>query len=325
MKTPLRGFAPSLSGAALIAFAAFAGPNCQPSGGTLPGSGGNSGNSGNGGSNISNPNGGSSTSSGGSVAGGSPSVGGSSSANGGSSSSSSNGSGGTSSASTTSSGNGGATGAGGSSTVSGGGSTGTSSGSGPSGTAVTISTGKGVGAMVGYGWVSLGSEDTISSPECGTAAITSATSCAATTWSTTSSLCVSGSIPALPATPAATDYADNWGLEVGLNATSASPQTSGLGQSFKTVTIAVTGTPTTGLRAQVHLNGDPAATTYCYTYSTGAMPLASFAQDCYNTTPTELISASKLSTIDQVMVQVPSAAAAITVTNLCITGITFGS
>lgn len=332
MKCSFRGLATFLGGAALIAFAGIAGPNCQPSGGDLGGSGGNGGDS----------SGGKSSSNGGSSAGGSSNASSGGSNNGGSvSSGGSSASGGKASGGSAGSGsggsnNGGSPSAGGSSasggSVSAGGSSASTSSSGGGGTAgtpgaltgtvVTIANGKGVGAMIGYGWVSLGSKDTITDPTCGAGtAITSATACATTTWSTTDSLCVTGSIPALPATPTDSDYTTNWGLSVGLNATD--PAGSGIGQAFSSVAIDVTGSPTTGLRAQVHVKGDPDGTSYCYSYTTGALPLAKFAQDCYNTAPTKLIAAASIPNIDKVMIQVSSGTAAITVAKLCITKITF--
>lgn len=337
MKRSFRGLATFVGGAALVAFACFTGPNCQPSGGSLGGSSGN-GDGGNSSGGTSSGSGGSSSggnnnSTGGNSSGGTSSSGGSSAsssggkASGGSSSSSSGGTSSSNGGTTTSSSSGssgGAVSAGGSSTASssGGGTTGT--GSGPTGTTVTIANGKGVGAMVGYGWVSLGSADTLTDPKCGTAAITSAAACTTTTtWSTTNSLCISGSIPALPASPTSSDYSTNWGVSIGLNATDPAGGT--LAQAFSSVAITVTGTPTSGLRAQVHVKGDPDGTSYCYNYASGAMPLAKFAQDCYNTTPTLLIAASAIGNIDKVMIQVSSAATAITVTNLCITGITFSN
>jgi hypothetical protein len=55
-----------------------------------------------------------------------------------------------------------------------------------------------------------------------------------------------------------------------------------------------------------------------------AIPFASFATDCYNPVPTGAkITATDVPNIDRINVQVSSGTAAITVTNLCITGITF--
>jgi len=195
------------------------------------------------------------------------------------------------------------------------------------GKTVTFATGKGVGAMTGYGFVSLGSGDTVSSPTCGAAkaAITSAAPCAASpNWSSATALCVSGAIPALPAAPTATDYAANWGVSVGLNVTD--PATAGLGAvAFTSIAATLTGTPITGLRMTLHRKGDPDSTSYCSAVTSGtAVPFTSFATDCYNTVPVGKLTAADIPLIDKVSIQVSSTStAAITVTDLCITGITF--
>ena len=195
----------------------------------------------------------------------------------------------------------------------------------PTGTTVTFASGKAAGAMTGYGWVALGSADTVTDPTCGPskAAITSAAPCATSTnWSTTTGLCITGSIPALGTPP---DYTGNWGVSVGVNAGPAAG--TGLGQSFASITIAVAGSPATGLRAMVHRSGDPDATSYCYALTPGtAIPLTSFSTTCYNTaTPGTALTAADVPKIDKVSVQVSSGAAAISVASLCINGITFAN
>jgi hypothetical protein len=177
--------------------------------------------------------------------------------------------------------------------------------------------------MVGYGWVALGSLDTITDPTCGAtakAAITSASPCASdTNWSGTDKLCITGSAPALPASPTDADYAANYGIVVGVNA--GDPGT--LTQTFSSITIAATGVPTSTVRAQVHVKGDVDSKAYCLAYSTSAMSLAKFATDCYNTTPTGLLAAASIPNIDKVSLEAVSGATAVTVTSMCITGITF--
>jgi hypothetical protein len=187
---------------------------------------------------------------------------------------------------------------------------------------VTFASGKAAGAMTGYGWVALGTADTISSPTCGTATITNAAPClTSTTWNSTTALCITGSVPALGTPP---DYTGNWGVSVGVNSTDSTPS-GGLGQSFSSVTITVSGSPGSGLRALVHRKGDPAATSYCATLTSGtAMPLTSFSTTCYTpASPGTAITTTDVPNIDQISVQVSSGTAAITVSNLCITGITF--
>jgi hypothetical protein len=191
----------------------------------------------------------------------------------------------------------------------------------PTGTTVTFAAGKAQGAMVGYGWVALGTADTITDPTCGPAktAISAAASClTSTNWSSASALCVTGTVPALGTPP---DYTGNWGLSVGVNADTA---LGGLGQSFSSITIAVSGSPSSGLRAMVHKKGDPDATSYCATLTSGAMPLTSFSTTCYTpAAPGTPITAADVPNIDKISVQVSSGTAAIAVSNLCITGITF--
>jgi len=177
--------------------------------------------------------------------------------------------------------------------------------------------------MVGYGWVALGSLDTVSDPTCGPskAAITSTAACAADpNWSGTDKLCISGAAPALPATPTSADYSANYGIVLGVNA--GDPGV--LGTAFSTITITATGVPTSTVRAQVHVKGDPDSTAYCLAYSASAMSLAKFATDCYNTAPTGLLPAASVANIDKVSLEAVSGSTAVTVTSMCITGITFG-
>jgi hypothetical protein len=135
---------------------------------------------------------------------------------------------------------------------------------------------------------------------------------------------MSGSVPALPAAPTQTDYNNNWGVSIGVGATD--PAGNGLGQSFASISIAVTGAPTAGLRAVVHRKGDPVTTTYCAAMTSGtAITFTTFATDCYNgaTAKGPFITAADVPNIDNINVQVSSTQTAITVTNLCIASITF--
>jgi hypothetical protein len=314
----------SLVGLALSAFW-LGGSACRPTSEQGGGDGGSSGSGGSGGS--SQGTGGTTSGSGGSGTGGAQSGSGGSSAGGAEGGSGGSGSGGAGSGGDVggsgAGGTSGGSGAGGSSTPSSGGSGGGGTSSVLSGNSVTISKGKGSGAMSGYGWVALGSKDSISDPTCGGTPITNASSCESTTWNTTDSLCVSGSIPALPEKPSDSDYSSNWGLSVGLNASETAG--TGIGQSFSTVSISVTGSPSSGLRAMVHRKGDPDTTSYCFAYAAGPLQLAQFSQDCYMTTPTKMLATSDIPNIDKVSIQVSSGGAEISVTKLCITGITFGN
>ena len=178
--------------------------------------------------------------------------------------------------------------------------------------------------MTGYGYVKLGSADTITDPTCGTGktAITSATPCASgTNWNATDKLCMTGSIPALDATTP--DYTANWGVSVGLNSTD--PEGGGLGQALTSVTITMSGSPTSGLRAIVHIKGESKDTQYCSPLTSGtAIPFTSFSATCWDTaTPGTKVTAAQVTNIDKIAVQVNSTSAAITVTELCITKIEF--
>jgi hypothetical protein len=189
-----------------------------------------------------------------------------------------------------------------------------------SGTTVTFSTsGKASGAMSGWGYVAMGATDKVSSPTCGAdkTEITKAAPCNSTTnWEGTG-LCVTGSVPIADAP----DYL-SWGLSVGVGASATKGE--GLGQSLTSVTITVSGTPKTGLRAQVHRAGDPDGTAYCAALTSGtAIKFTSFATDCWADPPTDPLAAADVTKIDKIAVQVPAGDAAITVSNLCITGITF--
>lgn len=328
MKMSFRGLSFLMAGAAFVLFA-FLSPNCQPSGGDFESAGGSSGNEkgGSGGNSEKGGSGGKGT--GGSDenggSGGNEDTGGKGSGGKGSGGKAAGGSGGKGGSAGEkeggASGSGGVTGKGGSSETGTGGST-TPVTTGPTGTTVTFVKGKASGAMLGYGWVSLGSDDSVSDPKCGTEEITSTSKCSATTWSTEDSLCISGEIPALPETPTDADYAANWGMSVGVNATE--PAGSGIGQAFKTVAITVTGSPKSGLRALIHKKGDSDGTSYCIALTSGtALTLTKFATDCYADTPAKTFAAADIPNIDKVAVQVYSGSTAITVKDLCITKIEF--
>lgn len=189
---------------------------------------------------------------------------------------------------------------------------------------VVFCKGQAIGAMTGWGWVALGSADTLTDPTCNTSktAITSAASCAANTnWNKPDALCMTGSIPALPEKPTDDDYASNWGVQIGVN---AKDPNAGIGSSWKTVTFTVTGSPTTGLRAIAHKNGDPDSTSYCIAMTPGtAIPITDFNSKCWDSSGTALTEADAAS-IDKLSVQVSSTAAATDVTDLCVTKIEFG-
>jgi hypothetical protein len=191
-------------------------------------------------------------------------------------------------------------------------------------TVITFKSGRGNGIMTGYGWVTLGASDTVTSPTCGAtnAAITSASSCSTqTNWNSSTALCVTGSIPALPEVPSATDYTNNWGIQVGVN---AKEPNAAIGQSFDTIALNLSGTPTSGLRIELHRSGDAVGTTYCALWtSSDPVPLTSFNTECWNDGGVAM-TAADVPNIDKVGLQVTSGSAPITVTDLCIQSIVFG-
>jgi hypothetical protein len=194
---------------------------------------------------------------------------------------------------------------------------------------VCFSEGKAVGLMTGYGFVALGSLDTITSPTCDTGtSISKATPCtAATIWSSNNALCMTGSIPALPASPQQSDYDNNWGLQVGAN--TSEPSGTALGSSatsYKTITLTVTGAPLAGLRAEIHRLGDPEDATYCAKMTSNtAINLTSFSTECYGGSNDVKLTTADIPKIDKISIQVSATSSAITVTDLCLTSIQFGS
>ena len=207
--------------------------------------------------------------------------------------------------------------------TSGGGSTGTPTGGTPaaSGNSVTFNSGQAQGQMTGYGWIALGSADSASDPTCSGVAITSTAPCnTATTWSSTSALCITGAIPALSAAPLQAEYDANWGLQIGVN----SNETDGvaIAKTYSAIAIAVSGSPTSGLRVEIHRKGDAPATTYCAANTGSAIPLTNFNTHCWDNGGTAF-AAADAALIDKVGIQVSSTQSPITVTNLCLNSITF--
>lgn len=194
---------------------------------------------------------------------------------------------------------------------------------------VAFTNGKASGAMTGWGWVSLGPNDVVTDPTCNGAAVTSGLDCVPTwNWNSATALCMSGIIPALPATPAKSDYDANWGAEIGVSSVLQNdPVTnfpvSGIGTAYSSVALAASGAPLTGLRVSLHLHGYPSSVTYCSVYRSGQIPLTSFNTACWDNSGVFLIAADA-PLIDLVMLMVPSTQQAIAITNLCITGIIFG-
>lgn len=191
---------------------------------------------------------------------------------------------------------------------------------------VTFKSGRAVGTvMSGYGWVTLGSADTVTSPTCGAtnAPITNADPCSANTvWDNPAALCVTGSLPALSQSPTAQEYAANWGIQVGAN---ASEPPAPIGVGFRTITVNATGVPTADVRIEIHRHGDGADATYCTPFASGvALALTSFNTQCWDNSGVKLTDADIL-TIDKVGMQVSPGSAPISLTNLCLESIVFGN
>jgi len=208
-----------------------------------------------------------------------------------------------------------------------GGSTGSSGcGVDPAADSVGFCKGSATGMMKGAGWVALGQDDKISDPTCGGTEITKAAACTTvTTWNADDKLCLSGSIPALPATPVQTDYDNNWGVQIGIN--SSEPTGTNLDASaYAGVTFNITGSPMAGNRAMIHVSGDPDATTFCANFVSGTkVALTSFNTKCWDNSGDYLNvkRTDDLKKIDKMGVQVSSTSAAITVDKLCLTSIAF--
>lgn len=193
------------------------------------------------------------------------------------------------------------------------------------GNATNFCNGKAQGLFQGWGWVALGKLDTITDPTCDTAKapITKDAPCTTTTnWSSNNGLCMSGSIPALPASPVQQDYDDNWGIQIGVNSSEPPGTTIGLA-SAASVTFSVTGTPTSGLRAMLHRKGDADDVTYCANMTSGVkISITAFNTKCWDSSGTSLTVAD-LANLDKAGVQVSSSSSAITVTNLCLNSVVF--
>jgi hypothetical protein len=194
-------------------------------------------------------------------------------------------------------------------------------------TTITFKSGRATATGVnGYAWVTLGSADTVTFPTCGAAAtpITAANPCTADiVWGTgASALCVTGTVPALSAGASDQEYAANWGVQVGTNI--REPVGAG-GLAFKSVAVNITGTPSSGLRLELHRSVDPVGTTYCALFTPGTpVPLSKFNTQCWNDLGAALSEADAVN-IDKIGVQVSSGSEEIAITNLCLNSIVLGN
>jgi hypothetical protein len=191
---------------------------------------------------------------------------------------------------------------------------------------VTFQFGQATGVLTGYGWLALGSLDSVTDPTCGYSAtpITSTTACAdVTNWNAPNALCVSGFIPAVPANATLDYYNHNWGIQIGVNATVTS---GAIGRAFSTISASISGAPPSGFRIELHRSGDIATTPYCFDGVTSGMqvPLTGFNTACWDNSGIQFTPADAPK-IDQVGVQVSSMSTAITLTNMCLNSFTFGN
>jgi hypothetical protein len=188
------------------------------------------------------------------------------------------------------------------------------------GDTVTFKQGLAVGVMTGYGWPNWGSVgDVVTDPAC-LGGVSGDSPCTITApWNSPNALCVSGTIAALATTPAQPDYSGNWGLEIGVY---ASTDGSAMGTPYTSINVSVSGTSTNVLRVIVHRKGDPLTTQYCAAYTGSAIAFTSFNTACWNGSGTALLPAD-VPNINWVAVEIPSSTTAITVDNLCLKSITF--
>ena len=86
----------------------------------------------------------------------------------------------------------------------------------------------------------------------------------------------------------------------------------------------MTGSPPVGLRIVVHRKSDSSVVEYCATVvaSGSAIAFTTFNTACWDGSGTRL-AATDVANLDKIGLLVPSASTAITVTNLCLLGITF--
>ncbi len=198
-------------------------------------------------------------------------------------------------------------------------------------TQVCFFEGAATGPMTGWGWVALGSEDKLTDPTCDTDKREIHNKdddgpCTTTTnWNAEDKLCISGIIPALPAEPHQSDYDNNWGIQIGVN-TSEPPGTT-LGKDYTHVTLTFSGDPSKGNRAQVHVKGDAAGTTYCADTTSGKeIKLSTFNKKCWDgaaANPDDGLKPDMIPNIDKVGIQVSSTQSEIEVKDLCLIGIGF--
>jgi hypothetical protein len=206
------------------------------------------------------------------------------------------------------------------------GGTGTNVDTGGTSTVVTFQNGAAIGQMTGWGWIAQGALDSVTDPTCGDskALITQSAPCmTATNWNASNALCVTGTIPVVPANATQVDWNNNWGIQIGVD---VGNPVGPIGKAYSTIAVSVSNAPTSGFRIELHRTGDPATTTYCFDgLSSGTrVPLTSFNTACWDNSGIAFLAADAAK-VDKVGVQVSSTMqAAITLTNMCLNSITFG-
>jgi len=199
---------------------------------------------------------------------------------------------------------------------------------------ICFSKGQALGVMTGWGYVALGSVDTVTSPVCDNTAngggaseeITKEQPCpengGKTMWKDPDKgLCLTGSIPVV----VGGDYTGNWGVQIGWN--SSDPAGTPIGKTFSTVTFNWTGTVdpiNNAMRGELHRQGDSAETTYCATVRSGeSISLTAFNTKCWDKTGVDLTS-DDIAKIDKAGLQVSADdKKAYTITDLCVTKVSF--
>ena len=196
----------------------------------------------------------------------------------------------------------------------------------------TFVSGRAQGALSGYGLVSLGVIDSVTSPTCNGMQIggispsmppvTFNSTCrpSAITWGSATGLCVSGTIPGWSSNPSYVDYMIDWGVLVGV-ATREPVQE--LGIAYSSITLTVSGWNSDVLFAVLHLADDANNLTYCARMTSGnSVKLSSFNTECLFGNGNSLCD-KDLERIDKIGVQVPSSQSPITLSDFCLTKIEF--
>jgi len=206
---------------------------------------------------------------------------------------------------------------------------------------VTFANGQGVGVMTGYGWVNLGSADTVTTPVCSadpttpsitrpiTGGQTSPGLCPetdATVWSNPDrGLCLSGAIPL-----ANSDWENDWGIRVSADVDVAGGT---LGKRYTTVAFSYNSSGVTpanpAIRGVIHVKDDPAGadTWYCAVIQPGeAVSLTAFNPDCWWPNFPGNLTEDQIPNIDEIGIQIPSDnSSGYTISDLCWTGITLSN